>query len=82
MGPSAQSMKKHGKMFPMSAQKNVLSAGKPIAKPRGIAPRSSVTGSIEEKNTISSGGMFKRFILVIVFKPTFVLTQSFTKAKS
>ena len=75
-------MKKHGKMFPINAQKNVVSGESPIAKPRGIAPRSSVIGSMEEKNTMNSGGMFKRFILIITFKTIFVLTQSFIKANS
>ncbi len=69
-------------MLPKSAQKNVLSADNPIAKPRGIAPRNSVMGSIEEKNTISSGGMFKSFILIIDLITIFVLTQSNIKTKS
>ena len=81
MGLSAHKMKKHGKTLPSNAQKKTLSAGKPIAKPKGIDPRSSVTGSMEEKNTISSGDMFKSFILQIVFTSVYLLAQSFIKAK-
>ena len=63
MGLSTKRIKKHGKTFPTRDHKKTLSAGSPIENPNGIAPRSSVTGSIEEKNTMYSGGMFKTFIL-------------------
>ncbi len=81
MGPSAQRMKKHGKRFPKRAQKKVTSVGSPIAKPRGIAPLSSVIGSIEEKKTISSGDMFKSFVPLLFLIAMFLLTQSFVKDK-
>ncbi len=63
MGSSAQRIKNTGKKFPTNAYVNVTSAGSPIKNPKGIAPLSSVIGSIDEKNTMNSGGMFKRFVL-------------------
>lgn len=71
---------KQGIIFPVSAQIKVLSAGRLSKNPKGIAPLSSVKGSIAEKNTISSGGMcasmFKRFILKYFIQLSFVLPQS------
>lgn len=59
MGSSIQSIKKQGMIFPINAYIKVVSAGSPKIKPKGIEPLSSVIGSIAEKKTNNSGGMFK-----------------------
>lgn len=73
MGSNTQRIKKTGKKFPTNAYKKVVSAGSPITNPKGMAPLSSVIGSIAEKKTINSGGMFKSFILYIYFSLLIVL---------
>ena len=45
-----------GMRFPITAIENDCQNGRPSTQPRGMAPRSSMIGIIEQKNTASCGG--------------------------
>lgn len=51
-GSRNNKIKKQGSRLPINAHKKIVSGGSPIANPRGIAPLSSIMGTMAVKKTI------------------------------